>query len=692
MRLLSLAFLGMAAVLVFASTPAPIVAAAPIPVPISARFLFDLGDGAYSWANETIPDPSANNATWNATLAAASSAGLWVTWSWYSGFGVFIEDVGNRSPPSGVGVYTWNATAHAWDASVGISSLVLRQGDIVAVDDAGYGPPPTYATQYPVPTPDDPYPVLEFRGDFANTGKSRSAAPDSAGVLWDRDLNLQEIAATPAVAYGRVYVLTMDGMFALNRTTGKVLWSNPKAQGLSTPAVFNGTVLFGGKDGKVHALDAWTGTETWNTTLLTKTVFSGITSSPKVVFDTAYLGTFNETGGPGEVVALGVSNGTVIWRHPTASVDFSSPAVGNGTVFVGVMGRYNTTTSVSFDRPYGILALDAGSGTQRWFYATNGSVAASPVLAASEVIAPSKDGTVYALDAGTGRLRWRARVSAGVSSPALFDGTLYVGGGAFGTGGVLTALDASTGAPKWSFNANGPIQSSVTYADGKVFFSTNAADGTIYALGASSGALVWAYTPSPRQYIFGSPVVADGHVFAPSDNGHVYAFQDSPILLNLTVDAPSAVPLDGNVTINVTIRNVAGTARNVVLGFALTDLQVLAASPPIDRTAQGTVFWDLGTLAYGETRQVSLHVRGVCSSLFTTRCPGGSFQQWLTLLNANYAGVTQEPVSLRFNVTISGSAAGPADLTVPLLFLTAFGAVVVVLAFVIPSWRRRRAP
>lgn len=494
---------------------------------IQVQVLFDLGDGSYSWSNVTVPDPGAPNATWTAVRTAASVANLTVDWVWSSSYGLFITDVGHRSPPGGVGLYRWNRTSAQWDSLlVGISGLVLREGDAVAVSDNGFDPV-TYSNLYPVPTPAHPDPVSLFRGDMANTGGSPSLAPNQATVRWDSDLNLREIPSSPAVAYGRVFILTLDGLFAIDEANGSVVWSNLAVRGLSTPAVFNGTLLVGGSDGKLHALGVSDGRELWNVTLIAQPVFSGITSSPKILFDTAYVGTFNETGGPGEVVALWATNGTVRWRHTApGSISFSSAAIADGTLYIGVIGRYNTTTQITYDPPYGVLSLDAATGVAGWFHATGGSVAASPLVHGGDVIVPAKDGYVYALNASTGAQVWRANVSAGVSSPALMGPYVIVAGGSFGSGGRVTALDATTGSVVWTFTPNGPVQSSVAVAAAKAFFSTNTANGTLYALDAKSGALLWSYTPSPAQYMFGSPVVADGLVFAPSDNGHVYAFQE----------------------------------------------------------------------------------------------------------------------------------------------------------------------
>jgi len=172
--------------------------------------------------------------------------------------------------------------------------------------------------------------------------------------------------------------------------------------------------------------------------------------------------------------------------------------------------------------------LDAASGAERWFYPTAGSVAASPVIAGSRVIVPSKHGDVYAIDGASGMLDWKALVDSGISSPALSGSTVFVGGSSFGGSGRVWALDVATGSPKWSFAPNGPVQASITVAGGLLLFATNTANGTVYALNATTGRSVWRFEPSPPEYILGSPVVADGMVFVPSDNGHMYALAELP--------------------------------------------------------------------------------------------------------------------------------------------------------------------
>lgn len=525
----------------------------------NVRILFDLGDGSYVWADETIADPASANATWNAVQHAASAAGIVIESSWTQ-FGVGIYDLGNRDPPAGfVGILEWNATGGEWEYTpVGISDLVLQDGDAIALFNAAFAVP-SYLGRVPVPTPTYPSPSTAFRGDLSNSGVAGSAAPARVRVLWDRDTGTREVGSTPAVAYGRVFVSTMREIVSLDARTGAVLWTNPLGKGFSSPTVFDDSVFVGTSAGTVVRLDARNGSLQWETRVLASTIFTGISSSPKVAFDTVYAGTFNESGGPGEVVALWEKNGTVRWRHSTGSIHFSSPAFRDDVVYVGVMGRYNVTNQISFDPPYGVLALSGTTGQQRWFVETGGSVAASPAILGESIIAPAKDGTVYALDRMTGGVLWEAPVGAGVSSPAVLGDTVYVGGGAFGLPGRVVALDRSTGSVKWSYAPNGPVQASITLAGSVVVFATNTDRGTIYALDAEDGSLTWSYEPIPAQYILGSPVVADGVVYAPSDNGHVVA------LTLATAEVPSA-PLG---VVEVTTIAAGGGVAIVVAVWAL---------------------------------------------------------------------------------------------------------------------------
>ncbi|MGW6330849.1 outer membrane protein assembly factor BamB family protein [Nocardia rhamnosiphila] len=107
---------------------------------------------------------------------------------------------------------------------------------------------------------------------------------------------------------------------------------------------------------------------------------------------------------------------------------------------------------------------------------------------------------------------------AASSQPAVVDGTVYVGG----RNGTFYALDASTGATRWSFRADTPLGGNLpTYGlrngpavvDGTVYFGDNSA--RMWALDAQTGAQRWVRRLDNHRYaiITGSPLVFDGHVY-----------------------------------------------------------------------------------------------------------------------------------------------------------------------------------
>jgi len=72
--------------------------------------------------------------------------------------------------------------------------------------------------------------------------------------------------ASPAVAYGLVYIPTDKNVCALNATDGAIKWSYPVEGGgsVSSPAVADGEVFFGLDNGYVYALDAYSGSLIWD--------------------------------------------------------------------------------------------------------------------------------------------------------------------------------------------------------------------------------------------------------------------------------------------------------------------------------------------------------------------------------------------------------------------------------------------
>lgn len=122
--------------------------------------------------------------------------------------------------------------------------------------------------------------------------------------------------------------------------------------------------------------------------------------------------------------------------------------------------------------------------------------------------------------------------------PVIAGGVVYRGSSATGK---VQALDAATGKERWSFFTGGPVRFAPAVADGRVFAASD--DGHLYCLAADSGKLLWSKRGGPddqtvlgndrimsRWPARGGPVVAPGVVYFgagiwPSEGIYLYALE-----------------------------------------------------------------------------------------------------------------------------------------------------------------------
>lgn len=225
-------------------------------------------------------------------------------------------------------------------------------------------------------------------------------------------------------------------------------------------------------------------------------------SSPVVANGFVYSSRSSNIDFPGAIFALHASKGDGGWDYTTFRNDFSSPAVGNGMVYAGATDS-------------NLYALDAGSATLLWTYAT-GAPVSTPVVAGGAVFAGSEDRNLYALDAVTGALLW-SYTSGGTifSAPAVVNGVVYV------SSDQLYALNANTGALIWKYpispHSSPAVVRNVVYAG----------YDQVYALNASTGALIWKYPATAST----TPAIANGMVYVGSGDGNIYALNASSGIL-----------------------------------------------------------------------------------------------------------------------------------------------------------------
>jgi eukaryotic-like serine/threonine-protein kinase len=324
------------------------------------------------------------------------------------------------------------------------------------------------------------------------------------------------ISGSPVLDGTTLYVATLsDLLYALNRSDGKVFWQfggdNPNGAIYTTPAVANGVVYVVRKGSGVFAVQ--NGAKLWSV-LMDVANFS----VPVVADGLLYV---NSVGNiPGFVSAADLSSGTqkLAIDPPILTNAISGPTVADGKVYVGAQDGY-------------LYALDATrSGAHQFWRAETGAAAANrlgqsdiyvdsrPTVDGGVIYAGSRDMNVYAIDAETGARRWSFATKGQIShsSPAVAGGLVYIGS----EDKSLYALDAATGKQRWTYATGGQILSSPAVAENVVYVGS--ADAAVYALDARSGSLVHRYETAAGVAV--QPVVAEGMLYAADLYGYVYAF------------------------------------------------------------------------------------------------------------------------------------------------------------------------
>jgi eukaryotic-like serine/threonine-protein kinase len=243
------------------------------------------------------------------------------------------------------------------------------------------------------------------------------------------------------------------------------------------------------------------------------------------------------------------------WKFKTGDVVHSSPAIAEGTLYIGSWDTY-------------LYALDATTGNEKWRFKTGDDpvahnhvgIQASPAVMDGVVYFGSRDSYAYAVDAGTGKQIWKfstdgswvnnsmvvhdGRVYFGTSIPgflhavdaksgksvfdlptgtpvfasmALAGDTLYLGN----FGGKLTAIDLKTQKPTWVFETDAAKQNAaaMTNADGSIKFETVFSSPNLYY----EDMVLAVHKLFTMGTILSSPALAGDTVYFGSTDGNLYA-------------------------------------------------------------------------------------------------------------------------------------------------------------------------
>ncbi len=365
-----------------------------------------------------------------------------------------------------------------------------------------------------------------FRRDLLHTGNAGDNVTLPQGKLKWTFSTGGPVHSSPAVCDGKLYFGSRDGnIYALDAVSGEKIWTFHTGSWVdSSPAVVGGVLYCGSNDGNLYALNADTGEKIWSYQMRL-----AVTSSPAVADGVVYVGCEDFS-----LYAIDAATGSELWRADTGYVITASPAVAKGIVVVG-----------SGDDIF--YSFNAKNGAARLEFYDNLPVYSSAAIKDNVAYFVDNIGIFMAMDITArnwwleNRVReyWNALYGYGllpkpsansgflwgvalgnnvrsISSPSIAGDYAYVG-----SGKNLYSVDLINHTIQWTFNTNGDVISSPAVAGGVVYVGS--LDGHLYAVDGTTGALLWDNTTGGQ--IESSPAVANGLLYVGSMDGNLYCFE-----------------------------------------------------------------------------------------------------------------------------------------------------------------------
>jgi outer membrane protein assembly factor BamB len=215
--------------------------------------------------------------------------------------------------------------------------------------------------------------------------------------------------------------------------------------------------------------------------------------------------------------AFNLHDGSRLWQAKDFGTDtILTPAIAGERLYIGTY----------LDQNHNVYCLDTKTGKKIWSYLTSGAVLGTPAVFNGTVYIGSEDNTLLALDADTGKLRWRfENTNTFLAAPLLHDGVVY----APSQDGHIYALDERTGTMFW--RASALISAKITVASAltlnqpvaiylNVLFAAN--EDALFAFDTRHGTLRWRYIPVSDGKLT-TPIISNGLVVIGAEDQHVYA-------------------------------------------------------------------------------------------------------------------------------------------------------------------------
>lgn len=289
----------------------------------------------------------------------------------------------------------------------------------------------------------------------------------------------------------------------------EVLWeyktNDDKAGFEGTPVISDGRVFLGDFEGNVQAIDLQSGTLIWK-----KKFKDGFVTAAAVHDGHVIIGDYS-----GQVFCLSATDGEQIW---TREID---QQIASGPSFIGS----NVLLSVENGT---MVALDLKTGEQKWTYATGDQLRSSATIWNKVCLLGGCDGRLHKIDLIKGDASGNSIPldAPTLSTPSVIGNVAIVPT----QPGVVLAIDLETDKVLWSFS-NQEIATDIrsspatlgSFEDGKLQGITvvTTRNRRVLGLDLKDGSVLWEAVL--RKRTDSSPVICDGRAWVGSADGMLYA-------------------------------------------------------------------------------------------------------------------------------------------------------------------------
>ena len=324
--------------------------------------------------------------------------------------------------------------------------------------------------------------------------------------------------------------------------SAQIAGANGRVRLAATPVVHSGKLFAIDTEARVSAFDASTGAALWSAMLdvdkdgKPSRFGGGVSTDGTLVY---------ATNGVGDVAALKIENGEVVWKKRPAGPLRGAPTISTGNIYV--MTQDNQ-----------IYALRAADGEPQWNEAGPVGAAgifgvAAPAAAQGTVIAGYSTGELAAYRYENGRSLWsdtlsRTAMSTTVSTLTDIDADPVIDRGrvfALGQGGRMASYELVTGQRIWEINIAGITTPAV--AGEWVFVLTS--EAKLLCVQRASGKIRWlSQLPRFRKeekkdgvITWRGPVLVNNRLIAANSQGELWTISTVEGTANLMADLKSPI-------------------------------------------------------------------------------------------------------------------------------------------------------